>query len=301
MRRLGGALAAVTIVGLLAALPVSGRTDGRLRNGLIALARGGGVYVLDPATGRAHRITDGVASGLLYTDVAWSPDGRRLAVTTLHELVTMDADGGHLRAVASFSRQAAVWSVAWSPDGQELAISGGFEPRRSEIRLLRLRDRRLRRVASSFRVFYYALSWTPDGRRLVYAESPSGGDDSVYSMRIDGSNPRRISSGGAPRLSRDGTRIAFNFWNDVRVMQANGSRVRVVKRRQHLVAYSVLAWSPDGRWLLVDRMDRRPIPRPRSVSALLVVSADGRKTRHVGPFFRGSFTSALGAAWAPAR
>jgi Tol biopolymer transport system component len=231
--------------------------------------------------------------------VAWSPDGRRLAVTTLHALLTTDARGGHLRALAFFSQQAAVWSVAWSPDGQELAISGEFGSHRSEIRLLRLRDRRSRRVASSFHVFYYALSWTPDGRRIVYAEGPR--NDSVHSMRTDGSDRRRISSGGAPRLSRDGTRIAFNFGNDVRVMRADGSGVRVVKRHQRLVTYGILAWSPDGRWLLVDRMDRRPIPRPRSVADLMVVGADGRKSRHVGPYFRGAFSSALGAAWAPAR
>jgi Tol biopolymer transport system component len=256
---------------------------------------------LNPATGRAHRITDRAGSGLVYTDVAWSPDGRRLAVATAHALLTMDARGGRLRVLAFFSREAGLSSVAWSPDGQELAISGGFGSHRSEIQLLRLSDHRRRRVASSFRVSYYALSWTPDSRRLVYAEDSSGGVVWVYSMRTDGSDRRKIAPGGMPRLSRDGTRIAFDLGNDARTMRADGSGVRVVKHHQRLVAYGMLAWSPDGRWLLVHRLDRRPIPRPRAVADLMVVGADGRKSRHVGPYFRGSFISAYGAAWAPAR
>jgi Tol biopolymer transport system component len=300
MRPRGGAVAVLAVLGLVMALPASGEAGGQVRNGLIAFARGGGVYVLNPATDRTHRITDRAGSGLFYNDVAWSPDGRRIAVTTEHALLTMNARGGQLRVVAWFSRQAFLSSVAWSPDGQELAVSDGFGSQRSEIVLLRFRDHRCRRVASSFRVFYYALSWTPDGRRIVYAESPHDGDDSVHSMRADGSDRRTISPGGEPRLSRDGTRIAFNLGNGVRVMRADGSRSHVVKRDQRLVSYGIRAWSPDGKWLLLDRMDRRPIPRPRSVADLVIVGADGLKSRHVGPFFRGSFTASLGAAWAPA-
>jgi WD40-like Beta Propeller Repeat len=232
MRRLRGAVAVAATIGLVAALPASGGIGRPVRNGLVAFARGGGVYVLNPATGRAHRITDRAGSGLVYTDVAWSPDGRRLAVATAHALLTMNARGGRLRVLAFFSREAGLSSVAWSPDGQELAISGGFGSHRSEIQLLRLSDHRRRRVASSFRVSYYALSWTPDSRRLVYAEDSSGGVVWVYSMRTDGSDRRKIAPGGMPRLSRDGTRIAFDLGNDARTMRADGSGVRVVKHHQ---------------------------------------------------------------------
>jgi Tol biopolymer transport system component len=300
MHHLAKRFALVAIVALASVVSVQGGT--RPRDGLIAFARGGGVYVLDPTTGRGRRIADGNVSGLHYFDVSWSPDGRRLAVATEHTLLTMSARGTQVRTVADFQR-AIVAGVAWSPHGRELAIYGEFEPHRYEIDLFGLGDHRRRVVVASSEKYFYDVSWSPDARRLVYAEAPPafGAEDSIHSIRVDGSDHRKIGPGGAPRLSRDGTRIAFNTASTVSVMRADGTGIRVVKRDRRLVSYRVLTWSPDGRSLLLDRVDRRPIPRPRAVSDLLVVSLDGRTARHVGPFFRGSLSAASAAAWAPAR
>jgi uncharacterized protein YjdB len=57
-------------------------------------------------------------------------------------------------------------------------------------------------------------AWTPDGTRLVYTATPTGGVAQVMSVKIDGTDPRPLTSsttGGntAPDVSPDGKRVAF--------------------------------------------------------------------------------------------
>jgi hypothetical protein len=57
-------------------------------------------------------------------------------------------------------------------------------------------------------------AWTPDGGRLVYTATPTGGVAQVMSVKVDGTDPRALTSattGGntAPDVSPDGRRVAF--------------------------------------------------------------------------------------------
>jgi TolB protein len=56
-------------------------------------------------------------------------------------------------------------------------------------------------------------AWTPDGTRLIYTFTPSGGAPQLVSVRSDGTDPRSItsSSGGnrSADVSPDGRRMAF--------------------------------------------------------------------------------------------
>ena len=55
--------------------------------------------------------------------------------------------------------------------------------------------------------------WTPDGARLIYTFTPSGGAPQLVSVRADGTDPQPITSsaGGnrSPDVSPDGRRVAF--------------------------------------------------------------------------------------------
>ena len=66
-----------------------------------------------------------IASGddLLEADPSWSPDGQRLAYTTLSrsgakQIWTVEVDGGEHRALTDTTS----WAPAWSPDGRYLAF-----------------------------------------------------------------------------------------------------------------------------------------------------------------------------------
>src|SRR6266702_3650208 len=97
--------------------------------------------------------------------VAWSPDGKRLALgyadgsgqirnaTTSGILYTVQSHMGH------------VWAVAWSPDGKRLASAGSDH-------IVQVWD-----ATSGERIFTYrghsgtveAVSWSPDGKRITSA------------------------------------------------------------------------------------------------------------------------------------
>jgi TolB protein len=64
----------------------------------IAFSRHGSIFVVDPAAHRLRR----VARWMSAVGLAWSPDGRRLAIRTyLHGLRTIALDGSHLRSLRS--------------------------------------------------------------------------------------------------------------------------------------------------------------------------------------------------------
>ncbi len=71
--------------------------------------------------------------------LAWSPDGRKLAVVVTlaydqSELVVLDADGGNARE-ASLNSQIIMTAPDWSPDGTKLAYGMSTQPRAMGVQL----------------------------------------------------------------------------------------------------------------------------------------------------------------------
>ena len=93
--------------------------------------------------------------------------------------------------------------------------------------------------------------WSPDDQRIAFV-SERDGSPQVYIMNADGSNPTRLTQGGAvdqlPTWSPDGTRIAFQTNrdgnNEVYVMNADGSNP--TNLTQSPAADEFPAWSPGG-------------------------------------------------------
>jgi TolB protein len=72
----------------------------------------------------------------------------------------------------------------------------------------------------------------------VYVESPIAED--IYLANTDGSGVTRLTRGGWPAWSPDGSKIAFHRSGNVYVVHADGSHER------RLVPGGFAAWSPDG-------------------------------------------------------
>lgn len=60
-----------------------------------------------------------------YVALAWSPDGRRVALTGPQELAVASADGSWRRSLG-LSDSEGVSSISWSPDGRRLAVDGSL-------------------------------------------------------------------------------------------------------------------------------------------------------------------------------
>jgi Tol biopolymer transport system component len=193
------------------------------------------LWVVDADGGGARNLTgDGVSYG-----GAWSPDGRRILVSTSQpsgrfDAGVMNADGSGRRTL---TRNAHL--IAWSPDGRRI-LSLRLSSRGGDVRGPQTRipyvyvmnadgsgERRLTRMAS---VNYSLPAWSPDGRRIAFVSGRDGNFE-VYVINVDGTGKRNLTRhpahDSAPAWSPDGRKIAFTTKRDgnfeVYVMNADGS------------------------------------------------------------------------------
>ena len=113
-----------------------------------------GVTVVDLDSGRRRTLR---ARGLPRDafDVAWSPDGHRLAVSTSLGVFVVPSDGGTARRIAT----AAYFSATWAPAGHRLALTGN--PRHhADIYVVGSGGQGLKRITNGPRR-YYAPDWRP--------------------------------------------------------------------------------------------------------------------------------------------
>ena len=201
-----------------------------------------------------HRASiDGTWSERLAEDygstlfASWSPDGTRIAVS-LGGLTVMAVDGSTARPIKTD-----IWSVdapRWSPDSQRLAVTGGI---RGQVR------------------------GGPGPRPIDYT-------DALYTVRADGSDPRRLVRRvvSAPTWSPDGQWLAYArvYRNAVilAAIRADGTDERLIttiregahSRGPNQLPFWIrtVAWSPDAKHLLYSCGE--------FLEHLCVVTTDGR-------------------------
>jgi Tol biopolymer transport system component len=91
----------------------------------------------------------------------------------------------------------------------------------------------------------------PAHARLVYSKNPS--HSSVWVANDDGSSPRRLASGSAPKISPDGTTVAYmvvgnpkTYRPDLMLVPADGSAPPRLLTKGWRDAFT-FAWSPDSK------------------------------------------------------
>lgn len=183
---------------------------------------------------------------------AWSPDGARIAYTSMRALDgsdsdgnsdnvwIMNADGTNGAPLTRFTKVATLFEMAWSPDGTQIAfvsrgaLDGSDTPGMTyNIWVARTDGSGIspltRLTGLSWNV---SPQWSPDGTRIVYASNrPLDGTDAaavtfnLWVMNADGTGQNALTTSstisaifglGFPvTWSPDSSRIAFDYSRDL--------------------------------------------------------------------------------------
>jgi hypothetical protein len=142
-------------------------------------------------------------TGVVASDVAWSPDGSLIAFTcttapdTQSRICTMRPDGSGLRELTS--GEGGDSAPAWSPDGRQIAfVTTRFTiPEITIMQADGTERKRLDPVASGSHPV-----WLPSGGEILYS-STRAGREGLTVVKVDGGMEKRLTTGagdGQPAL-----------------------------------------------------------------------------------------------------
>ena len=163
-----------------------------------------------PALGGAERkICD---SG---TGVAWSPDGKRLAIATKpaegapSRIGLWTVDTGDLELLTN-PQPASDSLPAFSPDGRRLAFVRVFAFATREVFVMNVDGSGQKQLTFDKRAVF-GVTFTGNGEEVVFSSNRSAGE-SLWRISTDGGEPRRMIVGQTafyPSVSHDGTKLTF--------------------------------------------------------------------------------------------
>jgi WD40 repeat protein len=103
----------------------------------------------------------------VVTALAFSPDGKLLAVTGYHEVLLYNTSNYTLQSrLIGISER--VQSVAFSPDGKRLAAVGGAPGRFGEVQIWNPETEKLLISTPVTYDTLYGVSWSPDGKTVAF-------------------------------------------------------------------------------------------------------------------------------------
>jgi TolB protein len=202
---------------------------------------------------------------------AWSPDGRTIAFVN-HGLWTVPASGGTPRRLG---RRATDLQPSWSPDSKRLAyapyISAG-EKSHYELRVIGADGSGDRLLAAPIADDLTPPRWSPNGTRIAFTKPGRGFSESVFTIRPNGRDLRRISvsHGGEtstdPIWTGDGSllysRYRYKGSPETDVFLTTGPA-----RGGHVLTRPFPAGGTNGgaRWMPGARLETTPAPLPRTI------------------------------------
>jgi Tol biopolymer transport system component len=217
------------------------------------------LYVIPTSGGRAVKLTN-FADGVI--DLAWSPDGRQIAVVALQEyypntysdLFLLDSDPGSTPALLVSHASRNIYSPTWSPKGDRIAyelVDPAAPETGSELRIISSSG------GESELLFHtegglFRPEWSPDGARIAFSWDQNG-DFDIWVIAVSGGDPVQMTDDPGSDImsawSPDGTQIAFSSDRsgsyDIWVMSSNGENQRQLTSDPGIEADA--SWSPDAR------------------------------------------------------
>ncbi|HEX9759941.1 MAG TPA: protein kinase, partial [Candidatus Acidoferrales bacterium] len=235
---------------------------------------------------------------------SFSPDGSQVAFSgevaepgNLDIYVQVVGAGDPLRLT---SDPAPERSPVWSPDGRHIAYVHDVPGRPSHVMVVPALGGTPRKVAETSVVTAmnpHFIGWTPDSRELVVTGRNSQEDVGLLAVSIETGEERLVTSSPdhavhfSPAYSPDGQHLAFARMiayghYTIELIPVGGGESRTLFRYDGTLGR--LAWSPDGRSIIVgtgDGLQRIPVengrpepvaPAPGAAATLCVNRASNR-------------------------
>ncbi|MEV4743569.1 helix-turn-helix domain-containing protein [Streptomyces sp. NPDC049555] len=199
--------------------------------------------IWDVATGR---MTTALGARVMPRQVAFSPDGRTLAVGDAKGAVSLWDVRSHRLVATLAGASEAVTGLAFAPDGRTLAGAGAD----GSVHLWDTSTRRTEAILSGHDRAVLALAFSPDGRSLATA----GADRTTRLWDVASRRSEVVVSGDTDEtftlaFSPDGRTLAKGNANgSVRLLDVASRRLVAVLPGQSATTWA-LAFSPDGRLL----------------------------------------------------
>ena len=155
-----------------------------------------------------------LGKGAITGNIAYSPDGNRLAVASSIGIWLYDTVTDQEVALLTGHRRS-VYSIAFSPDGETLA-SGSSD---DTIRLWDAVTGEHKETLTGHEGTVYSVAFSPDGRTLA-----SGGSDRTISLwdAVTGKHKHTLTSLGIRSIaySPDGRTLASGSWERIHLLDA---------------------------------------------------------------------------------
>jgi Tol biopolymer transport system component len=205
------------------------------------------------------------------TDLAWSPDGTRIAYVSsggeggAGAIYAMNADGSGRFAVVQPNSGQYLSELSWSPEGEWIAYASGVGTSINgliQYGILAVPSAGGSPVKLSSGIGDdLAPAWSPDGRHIAFMRMlDHGGDSKLTSqlmvMKADGSGVTTLARLDTvttikPAWSPDGRMLAYLDGPRLMVIDPDGTVPRQLYRCTPACAVGGVSWSPDGSMLSV--------------------------------------------------
>jgi Tol biopolymer transport system component len=202
----------------------------------------------------------------------WSPSGRRIVLTLRGDVITIDARGRDRQVVAPMEEAA---DPSWSPGGRLLVA------RQNALFVMAPDGSGLKLLLGGLPGNPEIPMWAPDGGRVAF-EIYTAGTPTLWTARTNGTGAHPIVPGAArPAFSPDGRAIAYALGDRAWIMRAAGGHARAVSPPAPGEVVHGLAFSPDGRFLVIARQ-RQILPLGPSRLFVVRLRDEHERDLHVG-------------------
>ncbi len=219
---------------------------------LASASMNGTVWLFDvPSRRRLQEHKGGLISGGAQNGrVALSPDGQLLAADQQGTLRVWNADSNAL----IFEQKHVVSPVCFSPDSRFLAAvtAGG-------LCVWSIADWTSRLMGPSLAIethYQRSLTFTPDGRRVVFCPDRHGNKLTVWNLTDDTLEGELTGLDMPVSISTDGSIVAVGGWGGEVCLWDLASRMVIKKFRAHNGLVLGVALSPDGKTLATGGNDQ---------------------------------------------